>query len=103
VNVDEIVKATEKITKAGEVILDKFHTLEQIIAQNVSMTNVLADLEHDINVKYAEISNRPENSGVAAAHIKRLWKSETVEEVRLYSMAKGYKSTLKHMEYGGYK
>ena len=99
----DIKDAETKIIAAGVVILDKFHTLEQVIQQNVIMTNVLADLENDINVKYAEISNRPENSDQPAAHIKRLWKAETVEEVRLFSMAKGYKSTLKHMEYGLYK
>ena len=74
----DIKDAETKIIAAGVVILDKFHTLEQVIQQNVIMTNVLADLEHDINVKYAEISNRPENSGCPAAHIKRLWKAETV-------------------------
>jgi hypothetical protein len=100
---EQLAETEAKIISAGKLILSNCHLCETVTKANKELTDVLADIERDINVIYAQISMKKENSGKPAAHIKRLWKAETVEEVRLYSIAKGYKKTLNNIEYNLYK
>lgn len=100
---EKIAEIETKIKRAGEVILNKFRTCEQVISAGVDITNCIADLDYDLDVKWAEISIRTENTDKPTAHIKRLYKAETALEHRLRALARGYRSTLKNIEYGMYK
>jgi hypothetical protein len=99
----DLQKATEQITHAGQVILNKLRSTEDVIGEGVFMTNVIADLNFEINKKLAEIRMRPENSGKQDNYLKTLFRIETNQETRLLSIAKGYKATLRHIEYEDYK
>lgn len=94
-----IPEITEKIMKAREVIDNKLRNLENVIQVSADLTNVIAELDFTIDRKLSEIALRPEMSGLPDNKIRTAWKIETANEVRLRSIAKGYKSTLKRLEY----
>jgi hypothetical protein len=100
---DKLAEIEKHITNAGQVILNKLRTAEQVISANVDVVNALADIDYDLDTKWAAISIRPENTEKPTAHIKRLYKAETAAEHRLRALARGYRSTLKNIEYGIYK
>lgn len=95
----EIEKITKQITDAQNIILNKMRTYEDIINASVWCVNALADLEHESDIKRAEICLRPENVDAPAARIKNILKNETIEIRRLITIAKGYKNTLRNLEY----
>lgn len=90
---------TDKIINAGKVILNPLHTLDEVIKASVDLTNVIAGASYIIGKKLAEVSLREVMSGKPDNVIKTTWKNETIEERRILSIAKGYKSTLKKIEY----
>jgi hypothetical protein len=94
-----IEKLTQDIIDVGQVITNKLRTYEDIINAGVKITNALADLEQITDLKRAEICIRVENVGLPAAQIKVKWKNETIDERRLITIAKGYKNTLRSLEY----
>jgi len=100
---EKIREIEEKITNAGKVILNPAHTLEDVITAGVDMTNVIADIQYALDTAFAAICLRPECKDKPTAHIKRLYKAETAAEHRLRAIAKGYKATLKNIEYFFYK
>lgn len=87
------------IKDVGDVIQNKLRTYEDIINAGVKITNALADLEQITDLKRAEICVRPENLDVPSAKIKNIWKNETISERRLITIAKGFKNTLRNLEY----
>ncbi|MCM8831069.1 MAG: hypothetical protein NC918_02620 [Candidatus Omnitrophica bacterium] len=88
-----------KIENAGKVIQNRYRTIEDVISAGVDMVNVVADLEEMIARKYADISLRPGVENYSEAKIKRLWHNETIDERKLLTIAKGFKKTLKNIEY----
>jgi hypothetical protein len=95
----DIEKVSKQITDAQAVILNKLRTYEDIVNASVWCVNALADLEHESDIKRAEICLRAENVDAPAARIKNIWKNETIEIRRLITIAKGYRNTLKNLEY----
>ena len=92
-------KTAQDIIDVGHTITNKLRTFEEIILAGVKINNALADLEHTTDLKRAEICLRKDNVDAPAARIKNIWKNETIEERRLITIAKGYKNTLKNLEY----
>ena len=94
---------TERIDAVSKVVLDTHRGIEDVIAADVNLTHAVADIEKLLDLKMVEISSRPENVGIGAAMLKILWKNETIDERRLFTIGKGLKSTLKNIEYNMYK
>jgi hypothetical protein len=102
-NHEKILEIEGRIILAGEVIKNRVRTLEEVISANVSLTNAIADLEFDTDTTRAAVCTRVENADAAAAKIKNVWRNETINERRLITIVKGYRNTLKNIEYGFYR
>lgn len=100
---EKLSEIENKIIEAGKIILNPAHTLEEVIVAGVDITNAFADIQYDLDVQYAAICTRAGCSDKPTAYIQRIYKSETAKEHRLKSIAKGYKGTLKNIEYNLYK
>lgn len=100
---EKIAEIETKIKRAGEAILNHQRSCEEAITAGVNMTNVIADLKHDITKTLSVICLKPENSGKPDNFIQTQFKINTLEETRLLSIAKGYKSSLNRIEYEMYK
>jgi hypothetical protein len=95
----DIEKVAKQISDAQTVILNKLRSYEDIVNASVWCVNALADLEHERDVRRAEICLRAENTDAPAARIKNILKNETIEIARLITIAKGYRNTLRNLEY----
>jgi hypothetical protein len=100
---EKLTEITTNIKNSGDVVLNKFRNTEQIILANVNVNKALADIQFELDTTYAQICTRPENKDKPTAGINRIYKSETAELHRLKTIARGFKNTLRNMEYGSYK
>lgn len=95
----DIVKIAEQTIDAGEVIKNPLSRLQDYIKVESNMNFAVADIEHYIDVKFAELHNAPENKEVDTSYINRLLRVNCIEEHRLLKICKGYKKTLERLIY----
>lgn len=95
----DIGKIKTDLDIVSKTVLNKLRSYEDIVSAGVLCTNAIADIEYACDIKRSEICIRKENVDMPAAKIKVIWKNETIDERRLLTIAKGFKNTLKNLEY----
>jgi len=95
----DIEKTTKKILELQELAKNKFRDYEECITANVDLTNILADIQYELDIEYANIVRRPDMQDKPTNYVERIYKAETAELRRLLTLAKSLKHIFVSLEY----
>jgi len=77
----DIEKTTKKIIELQELAKNKFRTYEECITANVDLTNILADIQYELDIEYANIVRRPDMQDKPTNYVERIYIAKSLKHI----------------------